>query len=304
MKSRFLQSEQYFACFFGPISARTTQKLQLLQLLRFFLFPEFGPNNCNNCNFFVDFGRFRRKIPQKNRNNCNNCNFWSIFAVFGPKPARKKNRSKPNDCNNWLRKSIFAIRAIVAIFCSKTTTTTTTTTAAAAAAAAAATTTTTTTTAAAAAAAAATTTTTTTTATYYYILLHTRLRWFRMEGGSKRHLTFTNFRDCGSCSKVLEERSVPIAVWLAMGTSATENRRDLRLRFRCSQTSASLAFWAHTPTRVFPWHSFFFLDPENQKNSRRLWRVSEEKIQQRSRRRVQFSSSRFPCRKVPKPWQG
>ena len=32
--------------------------------------------------------------------------------------------------------------------------------------------------------------------------------------------------------------------------------------------------------------------------------VSEEKIQQRSRRRGQFSSSRFPCRKVPKPWQG
>ena len=32
--------------------------------------------------------------------------------------------------------------------------------------------------------------------------------------------------------------------------------------------------------------------------------VSEEKIQQRSRRRGQFSSSHFPCRKVPKPWQG
>ena len=32
--------------------------------------------------------------------------------------------------------------------------------------------------------------------------------------------------------------------------------------------------------------------------------VSEEKSQQRSRRRGQFSSSRFPCRKVPKPWQG
>ena len=29
--------------------------------------------------------------------------------------------------------------------------------------------------------------------------------------------------------------------------------------------------------------------------------VSEEKIQQRSRRRGQFSSSRLPCRKVPKP---
>ena len=32
--------------------------------------------------------------------------------------------------------------------------------------------------------------------------------------------------------------------------------------------------------------------------------VSEEKIQQCSRRCGQFSSSRFPCRKVPKPWQG
>ena len=32
--------------------------------------------------------------------------------------------------------------------------------------------------------------------------------------------------------------------------------------------------------------------------------VSEEKIKQRSRRRGQFSSSRFPCQKVPKPWQG
>ena len=32
--------------------------------------------------------------------------------------------------------------------------------------------------------------------------------------------------------------------------------------------------------------------------------VSEEKIQQRSRRCCQFSSSRFPCRKVLKPWQG
>ena len=32
--------------------------------------------------------------------------------------------------------------------------------------------------------------------------------------------------------------------------------------------------------------------------------VSEEKFQQRSRRRGQFPSSRFPCRKVPKPWQG
>ena len=31
--------------------------------------------------------------------------------------------------------------------------------------------------------------------------------------------------------------------------------------------------------------------------------VSEEKIQQRSRRRGQFSSSRFPCRKMAKPWQ-
>ena len=31
--------------------------------------------------------------------------------------------------------------------------------------------------------------------------------------------------------------------------------------------------------------------------------VSEEKIQQRSRRRGQFSSSRSPCRKVPKPCQ-
>ena len=32
--------------------------------------------------------------------------------------------------------------------------------------------------------------------------------------------------------------------------------------------------------------------------------VSEEKIQQRSRRRGRFSSSHFPCRKMPKPWQG
>ena len=32
--------------------------------------------------------------------------------------------------------------------------------------------------------------------------------------------------------------------------------------------------------------------------------VSEEKIQQRSRRSGQFSGSRFPCRKVLKPWQG
>ena len=32
--------------------------------------------------------------------------------------------------------------------------------------------------------------------------------------------------------------------------------------------------------------------------------VSEEKIQQRSRRRGRFSSSHFRCRKVPKPWQG
>ena len=32
--------------------------------------------------------------------------------------------------------------------------------------------------------------------------------------------------------------------------------------------------------------------------------VSEENIQQHSRRRGQFSSSRVPCRKVPKPWQG
>ena len=31
--------------------------------------------------------------------------------------------------------------------------------------------------------------------------------------------------------------------------------------------------------------------------------VLEEKIQQGSRRRGQFSSSRFPCRKMPKPWQ-
>ena len=32
--------------------------------------------------------------------------------------------------------------------------------------------------------------------------------------------------------------------------------------------------------------------------------VSEEKIQQRSRRRGRFSSSHCPCRKMPKPWQG
>ena len=32
--------------------------------------------------------------------------------------------------------------------------------------------------------------------------------------------------------------------------------------------------------------------------------VSEEKIQQRSRRRGQFSSSRFPCRKVPQTFAG
>ena len=31
--------------------------------------------------------------------------------------------------------------------------------------------------------------------------------------------------------------------------------------------------------------------------------VSEEKIQERSRRRGRFSSSHFPCRKMPKPWQ-
>ena len=30
--------------------------------------------------------------------------------------------------------------------------------------------------------------------------------------------------------------------------------------------------------------------------------VSEEKIQQHSRRRGRFSSSHFPCRKMPKPW--
>ena len=32
--------------------------------------------------------------------------------------------------------------------------------------------------------------------------------------------------------------------------------------------------------------------------------VSEAKIQQRSRRQGQFSSSHFPCRNVPNPWQG
>ena len=32
--------------------------------------------------------------------------------------------------------------------------------------------------------------------------------------------------------------------------------------------------------------------------------VSEEKIQHRSRRRGRFSGSRFPCRRMPKPWQG
>ena len=32
--------------------------------------------------------------------------------------------------------------------------------------------------------------------------------------------------------------------------------------------------------------------------------VSEEKIQERSRRRGRFSSSHFPCRNLPKPWQG
>ena len=32
--------------------------------------------------------------------------------------------------------------------------------------------------------------------------------------------------------------------------------------------------------------------------------VSEEKIQERSRRRARFSSSHFPCRETPKPWQG
>ena len=46
-------------------------------------------------------------------------------------------------------------------------------------------------------------------------------------------------------------------------------------------------------TRVWKPPSFSF-SQLSQENSRRLWRFSEEKIQQRSRRRGEFSSSRFP----------
>ena len=51
------------------------------------------------------------------------------------------------------------------------------------------------------------------------------------------------------------------------------------------------------PLSNFYIHILFF-----QKNSRRLWRSQRRKSS--SVRRGQFSSSRFPCRKVPRPWQG
>ena len=56
--------------------------------------------------------------------------------------------------------------------------------------------------------------------------------------------------------------------------------------------------------KLRPW--FKCLKRENSDHSEKLKKavvVSEEKIQERSSRRVRFSSSNFPCSKVPRPWQ-
>ena len=70
-------------------------------------------------------------------------------------------------------------------------------------------------------------------------------------------------------------------------------------RFHSSEFRASIA---RTPFCAILWRSpKYLLLSEGLKKA---VAVSKEKIQQRSRRRGQFSSSRFPCRKVPKSWQG